>query len=45
MGLLGAESGLVTITGLLWDCDVSPGTGRGGVANKGMGRVRGRRRW
>lgn len=42
MGLLGAESGLVTITGLLWDRDVSPGTGRGGEANKGMRRRRGR---
>ncbi len=45
MGLLGAESGLVTITGLLWDCDVSPSTERGGVANKGMRRTRGRWRW
>lgn len=34
MGPLGAESGLVTVTGLLWDCDVSPGTQRGEEANK-----------
>lgn len=45
MGLLGAESGLVTITGLLWDCDVSPGTERGGEADKGMRRTKGRWRW
>lgn len=45
MGLLGADSGLVTITGLLRDRDVSPRTGRGGEANKGMRRTRGRWRW
>lgn len=45
MGPLGAESGLVTITGLLRDRDVSPGTERGGEANKGMRRTRGRWRW
>lgn len=28
MGLLGADSELVTIKGLLWDCDVSPRTER-----------------
>lgn len=42
-----AESGLVTVTGLLWDCDVSPGTQRGEEANKGEKETRGRwgRRW
>lgn len=34
MELLGAESGLVSITGFLWDCDVSPGTEPG---REGMG--------
>lgn len=45
MGLLGAESGLVTVTGLLWDSDVSPGTQRGEEANKGESRTRGRWSW
>lgn len=40
MGLLGAESGLVTITGLLWDSDVSPGTERARETNKEMRRQR-----
>lgn len=35
MGLLGADSGLVTIKGLLWDCDVSPRTERGREQTKG----------
>lgn len=45
MGLLGAESGLVTVTGFLWDCDVSPGTQRAEGANKGVRRTRGRCSW
>lgn len=43
MGLLGAESGLVTITWLLWDCDVSPETERARETNKEMRRERGGR--
>lgn len=42
MGLLGAESGPVSFTELHWGHDVSPGTERGGEANKGMRRLRGR---
>lgn len=36
MGQLGPESGLVTITGFLWDCDIGPRTQRGEGANKGV---------
>lgn len=45
MGLLGADSELVTIKGLLWDRDVSPRTERRREANKELGRMRGRWRY
>lgn len=43
--LLDAESELVTIAWLLWDCDVIPGTQTREEANKGESRSGGRWSW